>query len=61
MAESIMLEKAKIFAIDIVNTCKEIKSKYRESVLTNQLIRSGSSIVANIHESKYAHIFNKYR
>ncbi len=61
MAESIMLEKAKIFAIDIVNTCKEIKSKYRESVLTNQLIRSGSSIGANIHESKYAHIFNKYR
>lgn len=55
MAESIMLEKAKIFAIDIVNVCKEIKSKYRESVLTNQLIRSGTSIGANIHESKYAH------
>ena len=55
MAESIMLEKAKIFAIDIVNACKEIKSKYRESVLTNQLIRSGTSIGANIHESKYAH------
>ena len=53
MAESIMLEKAKIFAIDIVNVCKEIK--YRESVLTNQLIRSGTSIGANIHESKYAH------
>ena len=61
MAESIMLEKAKIFAIDIVNTCKEIKSKYRESVLTNQLIRSGTSIGANIYESKYAHIFDKYR
>ena len=43
MPESIMLEKAKIFAIDIVNVCKEIKSKYRESVLTNQLIRSGTS------------------
>lgn len=55
MPESIMLEKAKIFAIDIVNVCKEIKSKYRESVLTNQLIRSGTSIGANIHESKYAH------
>lgn len=55
MAESIMLEKTKIFAIDIVNVCKEIKSKYRESVLTNQLIRSGTSIGANIHESKYAH------
>ena len=55
MAESIMREKANIFAIDIVNVCKEIKSKYRESVLTNQLIRSGTSFGANIHESKYAH------
>lgn len=27
----------------------------KESVLTNQLMRSGTSIGANIHESKYAH------
>ena len=54
MAESIMLEKAKDFAVEIVNLCKNIKSIYKESVLTNQLIRSGTSIGANIHESKYA-------
>ncbi len=54
MAESIMLEKAKDFAVEIVNLCKNIKSNYKESVLTNQLIRSGTSIGANIHESKYA-------
>ena len=55
MAESIMLEKAKEFAVDTVNVCRQIKSQYKESVLTNQLIRSGTSIGANIHESKYAH------
>lgn len=55
MAESIMLEKSKDFAVNIVNLCKYIKETKRESVLTNQLLRSGTSIGANIHESKYAH------
>jgi len=55
MAESVMLEKSKDFAVDIVNICKYIKETKRESVLTNQLIRSATSIGANIHESKYAH------
>lgn len=54
MAESIMLEKAKDFAVEIVELCKSIKSEKRESVLTNQLLRSATSIGANIHESKYA-------
>ena len=55
MAESIMLEKAKDFAVNIVNLCKFIKETKRESVLTNQLLRSGTSIGANIHEANYAH------
>ena len=55
MAESIMLDKAKDFAVEIVNLCRNIKETKRESVLTNQLLRSGTSIGANIHESKYAH------
>ena len=55
MAESIMLDKAKDFAVEIINLCKEIKEIKRESVLTNQLMRAGTSIGANIHESKYAH------
>ncbi len=55
MAESIMLEKAKDFAVEIVLLCKNIKENKRESVLTNQLLRSGTSIGANIHESKYGH------
>ena len=55
MAESIMLYKSKDFAVEIINMCKDIKETKRESVLTNQLMRSGTSIGANIHESKYAH------
>ena len=54
MPESIMLEKAKDFAVEIVILCREIKENRRESVMTKQLIRCGTSIGANIHESKYA-------
>ena len=35
MAESIMLDKAKDFAVEIVNLCKRIKETKKESVLTN--------------------------
>ncbi len=55
MADSIMLEKAKDFAVEIINLCKNIKETKKETVLTNQLLRSGTSIGANIHESKYGH------
>ena len=55
MAESIMLDKSKDFAVDIVNLCKSIKEAKKEGVMTNQLLRAGTSIGANIHESKYAH------
>ena len=55
MANSIMLDKAKALSISIVKICRSIKETKKESVLTNQLIRSGTSIGANIHESKYAH------
>ena len=50
-----MLEKAKDFAVEIVKLCRNIKETKHESVLTNQLLRSGTSVGANIHESKYAH------
>ena len=50
-----MLEKAKDFAVEIVTVCRSIKETKRESVMTNQLIRSGTSVGANIHESKYGH------
>lgn len=54
MSESILREKAKEFAKNIVFVTREIKSEKKESVLTNQLLRSGTSIGANIHEAQYA-------
>ena len=55
MSESVMLNRAKDFAVDIINLCRHIKETKKESILTNQLLRAGTSIGANIHESKYAH------
>ena len=41
-------------AIDIVNLVKELKAK-KESIISNQIGRSGTSIGANIREAQYAH------
>ena len=52
---SALLDKSKAFALSIIRVCNLVKSSKRESVLTNQLIRSGTSIGANIREAFYAH------
>ena len=54
MADSILRSNAKEFAKQIVILCRDIKSTHRESVLSNQLLRSGTSIGANLHEAQYA-------
>ena len=50
-----LLDKSKAFALQIIKVCNVIKTEKKESVLTNQLIRSGTSIGANIREAFYAH------
>ena len=52
MSENLVLDLSMQFAIDIVNLCEILKGK---NSLTNQLLRSGTSIGANIHEANYAH------
>ena len=54
MPNSPLRDKSKEFAKQIVILCRDIKTTYRESVLTNQLLRSGTSIGANLHEAQYA-------
>lgn len=54
MAQSALRDKSKDFAKQIVLLCRDIKAQHRESVLTNQLLRSGTSIGANLHEAQYA-------
>ena len=54
MKENKLIELSKMFAVDIVNLCTEIKENRKGNVLLNQLLRSGTSIGANIHEANYA-------
>lgn len=51
MSNNILVDYSMDFAVFIVNTCDSIKGK---SALTNQLLRSSTSIGANIHEANYA-------
>ncbi|MBE6925836.1 MAG: four helix bundle protein [Ruminococcaceae bacterium] len=55
MTDSPLLIKSKEFALEIIRVCNEIKRSQKESILTNQLVRSGTSIGANIREAFYAH------
>ena len=50
-----LLDKSKAFALQIIKVCNTVKSTKKETVLTGQLIRSGTSIGANIREAFYAH------
>lgn len=42
------------FAVSVINLVKELKSR-KESIISNQIGRSGTSIGANIREAQYAH------
>ncbi len=53
MAESKLRELSISFSVDIINLVKQLKSNH-ESVISNQIGRSGTSIGANIHEAQYA-------
>ena len=50
-----LLDKSKVFALRIIKICNDVKREKKESILTNQLVRSGTSIGANIREAFYAH------
>ena len=54
MADSVLRDKAKEFAKIVVFLCRDMKSNHKESVLINQLLRSATSIGANLHEAQYA-------
>lgn len=53
MKENKLAELSMDFSVDIINLVKQLKSKH-ESVISNQIGRSGTSIGANIHEAQYA-------
>ena len=54
MKDSVLVEKSKDFAKRIVFLTQTIKDLKKEHVLTNQILKSGTSIGANIYEAQYA-------
>ena len=54
MSDSILRNKSKGFAKDIVFLCRKMKQNGVEGALINQLLRSGTSVGANVHEAQYA-------
>ena len=54
MSESKLRTQSMDFAVSIINLVKYLKSNH-ESVIANQIGRSGTSIGANIRKAQYAH------
>jgi four helix bundle protein len=52
--KSILMDKSKGFALRIIKLYKYLCEQKNEYVLSKQILRSGTSIGANIHEAFYA-------
>ena len=51
MKDSIILDKTLDFSVRIVNLCKYLRKEKKEFVMSEQLLRCGTSIGANAHEA----------
>ena len=54
MSESKLRTQSLDFAVSIIKLIKSLKAKH-ETIISNQIGRSGTSIGANIREAQYAH------
>lgn len=52
--ENIIADKSKTFAIRIIRLYQHLETKNKGFILSKQLLRSGTSIGANVKESVYA-------
>jgi four helix bundle protein len=51
MSESIIRKKSFDFAVCIVELCRALRTNEKEFVISSQLLRSGTSIGANVREA----------
>jgi four helix bundle protein len=51
MKYNIIQEKSFSFSVRIVNLTRYLKAKKKEAVLSNQILKSGTSIAANVAEA----------
>lgn len=54
MKDSELRTRAKALALHIIAVCDEVDTRKGRGVLVNQVVRSATSIGANIHEANYA-------
>ena len=54
MGEKTLVTLSKQFAIDVIHLCETARARGKAVAVVNQLLRSGTSIGANIHEANYA-------
>ena len=60
MSQGVIYEKSFNFAIRIVNLYKHLSDEKREYVLSKQVLRSGTSIGANVKEARDAQSRNDF-
>lgn len=53
MGENVIKTKSFEFAVDIVDFYKELASNHKEYVMSRQLLKSGTSIGANVREAEF--------
>jgi len=58
--ENVICDKSFKFAIEIVKLYRQLSNEKKEFVLSKQLLRSGTSIGANIHEAQAAQSKNDF-
>ena len=54
MGDSLLATKSMDFAIRIINLNKYLQKEKKEYTMSNQILRSGTSIGANIREARFA-------
>ena len=54
MRDSELRTRAKALGLHILSVCDDVDTRKGRGVLVNQIIRSATSIGANIHEANYA-------
>lgn len=55
MKDNILIEKSIAFAARIIKLNQYLVQSKKESVISKQIVRSGTSIGANINEANYGH------
>ena len=48
--DNVIVDKSRYFAVRIVKLYRYVKDKYSENIICKQLLRSGTSIGANVSE-----------